>query len=279
MMKAKRKILTFVILPILMVSIVFFGFLLHTHLDKDKNKVEILLGIVQGSDNMKQTFESRWDGSVSNKTELVEVLESGIYEKYNGSFLESEALCIHFEDTDETVWYAAEYSTDELYAIYDGQMYKVKNSEEMFDMLGKYVGIDQHFVMDISMYKFNFTVLENGSKIDEVGTCTLKRYFYNPKTSNPNLVTFNINDVSETKPELADVKEVCDIAAKAAGLEVYKAYPYRDKYTSGWYVELIDEIECQKFMSETEEGAFAFYDKCWHFYIKSNGEIVYCLFP
>lgn len=279
MMKAKRKILTFVILPILMVSIVFLGFLLHTHLDKDKNKVEILLGIVQGSDNIKQTFESRWDGSVRNKTELVEVLESGIYEKYNGSFLESEALCVHFKDTDETVWYAAEYSTDELYAFYGGQTYKVRNSKEMFDSLGKYVGIDQHFVMDISMYKFNFTVMENGSKIDEVGTCISKRYFYNPEKSRPFLVTAHIDDLSETRSELDNVKEVCDIAAKYAGVKVYEAYPFRDKYTSDWYVELIDEIHYQKFMSETEEGAFAFYDRNWSFRINSDGTLSYYDIP
>lgn len=240
------------------------------------NEVNLYLGIVKSSKNINENFDKTWQGSI-DRDKLIPLLYSAKYEEYDNTFLESEAVCIHFETSNETVWFAIEYNSDRLYSVYKGKVYNIENGEKLIKALGKCFNIDKYFILWHSMYEFNYTYLDNGSLIDKPGTCISKRYFYNTEITNERVII--PDTTAEPLADPLDVYSACDIAAQAIGLEVYKAYAFYDKYTSDWVIEMIDELECQEAMKDDGDGTFVFYDKSWRIVVNKNGEVVYYLLP
>lgn len=247
-------------------------------------QVEIELGNISDSSELNAEFRNFTRSFVDSKKEVISVLKSVTYEETEYSFGESEVIRIIFYDRDrnekDSVWYAVEYDTKELYAMYNGQYYKISDSKSFLKEIGAFLNVDKYLIYDVSL-ELESESLSDGNVVYELGTCRTMRFFYNSELENQQL-RFPEKDTNKNSTDInLDKYSASKIAADAVGVQLYRASPFYDKYSENWLVTIVDEVHYQKMISIVEEcdGEMVCYNRYWDVIIDKTGNVLYYLVP
>lgn len=245
-----------------------------------QTEAELELGTVANSYSLAEDFKSFTTDYIKSKESLISVLKDADYSKSNEAFGESEAVYITFYDKSKnktaSVCYAVEYETENMYAIYNDQIYKVENADNLLSEIGKFLSKDKYSLFERSL-EFEKEVLEDSSIVYETAVCRTKRFFCNNESENESL-RFPEETISVDNVNLVlDKYSVSKIAADTVNIKQYRARPYYDEYTDMWIVNVMDEAQYQRSIKEAEEsnGELICYDVSWDVVIDNTGKVLY----
>ena len=198
-------------------------------------KVELELGDVENGENLYEEFDFFARILSESKDKVIDIMKCSDYEDTDYIFSRSEVLKITLpDDSDTTVWYVIEYDTENMYAVYDGQTFIVKNKELIKEKLCSLLDIDRYVLLNRDYFVPENETLDDGSLISGVGNLTYTRFFYNPELENPLVVEVDEGvTIHDSEP---DMYEIADIAARTIGVKIYDATLYKDDDTGIWNV-------------------------------------------
>lgn len=219
---------------------------------------------------------------VDSKEAVIAALNTVDYEPTDYKFEECESISITFRYTEpelegiiDTVLYAVEYETEDMYALYRTDVYKVADPARLLSSIGKFICEDQYVIYERADTT-EYELTKHKDVIFETGECRINRYFHNNSIENEYVILPDKTDVSAPQVEL-DKYTVSQIAAEILELEQYVARPYYDKYTDVWMVNIIEEEAFQKPDYEEHHFGLLWTEGSWDVVIDNEGNIVYCI--
>lgn len=264
---------------IFVLSFCLFGCNINKPVNKD---ISFTLGVITNSSDIDNSFLFYGRCYSDSKNKIIEMLESVEYTPTDKGFGESESVCITFNGKEKKqVWYAVEYDTEDVYAVFEENTYLIGNGTSLVKEIGSYlVDISKYEIINVNypdgITLDSFEDLENGSEILGVGSMRSMRYFYNEDFKFERVVLLDANE--STLAAEIDMYSVAELAAKTVGVQVYSAEVFHDDKTGMWAVKIIDNEDYQVSLEEAkkQEGFVALmYDKWWEVIIDSNGKPMY----